>query len=120
MTRRELLATAAAVPAAALKPTIRPDGPWVRVTVNHRDIGQSSGRTETTLYAYIEQFHLADLADGDTMIVESSEHGPITYTHVGEPGCVQYFSDSEFGYILGPLNCDGWFNAELKHKGDAS
>ena len=81
MTRRELLATAVAAPLAPVA-SIRPDSPWMRVTVTCCD----TGYTETTHYSEIEQYHIAELADGDTFVVETSEHGPIEYRHRGTPG----------------------------------
>ena len=115
MTRRELLATVAAVPAAVvepLKPTIKP---YWRVTIDYKDIGPW-----VKDYPAMPVSFNATMKHGDTFAVESSEHGAITYKHVGAPGVAEYFWDGEFGYILGPPRPDGWFNLELKHKDDAS
>ena len=122
MTRRELLATAAAVPAAALKPAIRPDGPWVKLTLHRKD--------RTVEYSFTASLNTTEgleqgvvayaMCEGETFTVESSEHEPIVYKHTGPLGDAEYFWDGEFGYILGPPLPDGWFNLELKHKGDAS
>ena len=86
MTRRELIATTVAVPLAPVA-SLRPAPPWMRVTIACSE----TGHYETTLYSVIDQYHIADMAQGDTFTVESSEHDPIRYVHKGPPGEAIYF-----------------------------
>ena len=85
MTRRELILAAAAPLADAARSL---DGaPWMRVTIACSE----TGHYETTLYSVVDQYRIAEMAQGDTFTVESSEHDPIRYVHKGPPGEAIYF-----------------------------